>query len=254
MEIKMYDGKVVLVTGGTSGIGRATALAFGREGARVVVAGRREERGAEVVEEIKKAGGEAAFIKTDIMVPEEIESLFQAIIATYGRLDFAFNNAGTSTFNVPPAAKATLEDWDRVMDTNLRGTWLCMKDEIEQMLKQGGGVIVNTASVLGFSGEYGLSLYCASKHGILGLTKTAALECARKNIRINAICPGPILTEMLENTERFVPKMLERVAASTPMRRIGKPEEIAGAVLWLCSDEAAFMTGKELAIDGGQTI
>ncbi len=254
METKTFSEKVALVTGGTSGIGRATALAFGREGARVVIAGRREDRGRAVVEEIKKDGGEAVYIRTDISVGEEIERLFRNIMEIYGRLDIGFNNAGTTTPNVPPAAKATLEDWDRVIDTNLRGTWLCMKFEIGQMLKQGGGVIVNTSSVLGFRGEYGLSLYCASKHGILGLTKTAALECARKNIRINAVCPGPVMTEMLEGTVPFVPNMLEAIKAKTPMRRIGKPEEIAGAVLWLCSDEAAFMTGREIALDGGQTI
>ena len=254
LEIRMYEGKVVLVTGGTSGIGQATALAFGREGARVVIAGRREDRGHSVEEEIIKAGGDAVYIRTDVRLPKEIEGLFKAILDEYGRLDFAFNNAGASPPHMPPTAKVTLEDWDRVMETNLRGTWLCMKHEIAQMLKQGGGVIVNTASVLGFRGDAGLAIYCASKHGILGLTKTAALECAKKNIRINAICPGPIRTEMLESGVPFFPKMMEFIQERTPMKRIGKPEEIAGAVLWLCSDEAAFMTGKEISIDGGQTI
>ncbi len=250
----MFLAKVALVTGGTSGIGRAAALAFGREGAKVVIAGRRENLGNEVVEEIRNSGGEAAFVRTDVRKPEEIDHLFKTILEMYGRLDIAFNNAGASLPHIPTAAKTTLDEWNLVMETNMRGIWLCMKQEIAQMLKQGGGIIVNTASILGFSGEYGLTHYCASKHGILGLTKTAALEYARKNIRINAVCPGPIMTEMIESAVPFVPTMLGMLKNGTAMKRIGSPDEIAGAVLWLCSDEAAFMIGKEIAIDGGYTI
>lgn len=254
MEIKMFEGKIVLVTGGTSGIGRATAVAFGREGAKVIIASRRQNLGDEVVSEISKLGSEAVFIPTDVRKIEDIDRLFKIISDKYGRLDIAFNNAGVSLPHIPTAAKTTLDEWDLVMETNLRGIWLCMKQEISQMLKQGGGVIVNTSSILGFSGEYGLTHYCASKHAILGLTRTAALEYCGKNIRINAVCPGPIMTEMIETSVPFVPTMLDMLKNGTAMKRIGKSEEISGAVLWLCSDEAAFMIGREIAIDGGYTI
>ncbi len=251
MDIRIFEGKVALVTGATSGIGRATANAFAREGAKVVMAARREARGAEVAAEIQKNGGEAMFVKTDVRKPRDVDNLFDIILKKYGRLDFAFNNAGASTPNNPKTVKATMEDWDMVLETNLRGVWLCMKREIAQMLSQGGGVIVNTSSVLGINGEIGLSLYCASKHGILGLTKTAALEYASKNIRVNAVCPGGVMTEMIESAMQFQPKTIEYMSSITPMGRIGKPDELAGPVLWLCSDEAAFMTGRELVIDGG---
>ncbi len=254
MEIKRYDTKVVLVTGGTSGIGRATAVAFAREGAEVIIAARRENLGNEVVNEIKTHGGNAVFIKTDIRIPEEIDRLFKEIQTRYGRLDVAFNNAGLGSSTAPPAAKITEEEWDDILNTNLRGTWLCMKHEASVMLKQGGGVIVNTSSILGLTGEYGLASYCASKHGIIGLTKTAALEYAHKNIRVNAVCPGPIRTDMLEAPIVHFPKMMDMLIAKTPMRRIGEPEEIAGAVLWLASDASSFMTGKELVVAGGQGV
>ncbi|MEE9912052.1 MAG: glucose 1-dehydrogenase [Deltaproteobacteria bacterium] len=252
--MKRYDQRVVLVTGGTSGIGRATAVAFAREGGCVIIAARRENLGNEVVREIEAAGGKAVFIKTDIRVPAEIDRLFQEIQARYGRLDCAFNNAGLSSLGMPPTAKITEEEWDDIQNTNLRGTWLCLKHEVSQMLKQGGGVIVNTASVLGLTGEYGLASYCASKHGIIGLTKTAALEYAHKNIRINAVCPGPIRTEMMEAPMAQFPKMKDMLLAKTPMRRMAEPEEIAGAVLWLCSDASSFMTGKEMVVAGGQGV
>lgn len=254
MEIRRYDHKVVLVTGGTSGIGRATALAFAHEGAQVIIAARRENLGREIVDGITAQGGKAVFIKTDIRAPFEIDHLFQEIRDRFGRLDVAFNNAGLSSSTVPPAAKINEEEWDDILNTNLRGTWLCMKQEISMMLTQGGGVIVNTASILGMTGEYGLASYCASKHGVLGLTKTAALEYAHKNIRVNAICPGPIRTAMLEAPAVHFPKMMDMLLAKTPMKRIGEPDEIAGAVLWLASDESSFMTGKELVVAGGQGV
>lgn len=190
MDIKIFEGKVVLVTGGTSGIGRSTAVAFGKEGAKVIIAARRENLGNEAVEEIRNGGGEATFIRTDVRKPEEIDHLFKTIIEKFGRLDIAFNNAGASLPHIPTAAKTTLAEWDLVMETNMRGIWLCMKQEIPQMVKQGGGIIVNTASILGFSGEYGLTHYCASKHGILGLTKTAALEYAGKTSGSTPFAPA----------------------------------------------------------------
>lgn len=254
MDIKRYDHKVVLVTGGTSGIGRAAAAAFAREGGQVIIAARRENLGNEVVRDIESGGGKAIFVKMDIRVPSEIDRLFQEIRDRFGRLDVAFNNAGLSSSTVPPAAKITEEEWDDILNTNLRGTWLCMKQEVGMMLQQGGGVIVNTASILGMTGEYGLASYCASKHGIIGLTKTAALEYAHKNIRVNAVCPGPIRTAMLEAPAVHFPKMMDMLLAKTPMRRIGEPEEIAGAVLWLGSDASSFMTGKELVVAGGQGV
>jgi len=254
LEIGRFKNKVILVTGGTSGIGCATAKAFAAEGACVIIAARRETLGNEVVGEIKGKGGNAVFLKTDLRIPGDIDRLFSDITNRFGRLDCAFNNAGAGSATMPPAARIPEEEWDDILNTNLRGTWLCMQHELDIMLKQGGGVIVNTSSILGMTGEYGLAGYCASKHGILGLTKTAALEYAHKNIRVNAVCPGPIRTDMLEAPEAHLPRMKEMLLAKTPMRRIGEPEEIAGAVLWLCSDESAFMTGKELVVAGGQGV
>jgi NAD(P)-dependent dehydrogenase (short-subunit alcohol dehydrogenase family) len=254
LENKRFSDKVILVTGATSGIGRATAVAFAREGAQVIMAARRENLGREVADEISALGGKAVFIKTDIRNPDEIDHLFEAISKQYGRLDCAVNNAGLSSLTMPPATKIPEEEWDDILNTNLRGVWLCMKHEIGRMLKQGGGVIVNTASVLGLMGSSGLAAYCASKHGVIGLTKTAALEYAHKNIRINAICPGPIRTRMMEAPMEIYPNMLEMLLAKTPMKRMGESEEIAGAVLWLCSDESSFMTGKELVVAGGQGV
>jgi len=254
LEKKLFSGKIALVTGATSGIGRATAIAFAREGATVVLAGRREHLGREIQEKIEKKGGQAFYVKTDVRRVEDLDNLFTTIMKNYGRLDFAFNNAGVSLPHVPTTAKTTMEEWDLVMETNLRGIWLCMKHEIPIMLEQGGGVIVNTSSILGFTGEYGLSHYCASKHGILGLTRTAALEYCRKNIRINAVCPGPILTEMLEGAVPYVPNMMDMMKKGTAVKRVGMPEEVAGAVIWLCTDEAAFVIGQEIVVDGGYTI
>lgn len=251
LEKKMFEGKIALVTGMTAGMGRATAIAFAKEGATVAMAARREERGAEVEKEIAAFGGKSFFVKTDVRKPEEVENLFKTIVDRCGRLDFAFNNAGVSSPHNPIVTKYDDDEWDRIMETNLRGVWLCMKHEIDIMKKQGGGIIINTASILGVVGDWGLSHYCASKHASLGLAKTAALEYCKDNIRINTICPGPIMTEMLEKALPFMPKMLEIMTGKTALRRVGDPEEIAGAALWLCTDEAAFMIGKEIAIDGG---
>jgi NAD(P)-dependent dehydrogenase (short-subunit alcohol dehydrogenase family) len=249
-----FQDKVALVTGGNAGIGRAACIAFAREGARVVVAARRENTGKEVVDAIKKEGGEAVFIKTDVSRPQDIETLFKTALDKYGRLDCAVNNAGVSSPALKRFINYTMEEWDWTMNINLRGVWLCMQHEIRQMLAQGGGAIVNTASIAGVMTDFGLSVYCASKHGVMGLTKSAALEYAHKNIRVNAICPGYIQTPMLEEPWQTQPQIKDALLATIPMHRFGKPEEIASAILWMCSDDAAFMTGKEMLIGGGQTI
>ncbi len=251
--MKRFADKVVLVTGGNSGIGRATALAFARDGAKVVIAARRESLGQAVVEEIKKESGEAVFIKTDVTQQAEVKQLFSKIKEIYGQLDFAFNNAGV----MGPAKrmdKETMDTWDRVINTNLFGVWLCMRYEIQQMLSQGGGVIVNTASTAGVAGAPGSAIYSASKHGVIGLTKSIAAEFATKNIRINAVCPGPIKTDMIKELFDDKPPMEEIYRSTILMGRFGTPEEISGAVLWLCSNEASFMTGYSIVIGGGQTV
>ncbi|MBN1664144.1 MAG: SDR family oxidoreductase [Deltaproteobacteria bacterium] len=253
MNTKRFQDKVVLVTGGNSGIGRATAIAFAKEGAKVVIAARRETLGKEVVNEIENTGGEAVFIKTDVTVPGDIENLLKLIVEKFGRLDCAFNNAGTD-IPIKRTANATLDDFNTVINTNLKGVWLCMKYELPIMAQQRSGVIVNCSSVAGVRGDEGVSLYSASKHGVLGLTKAAALENAHRNIRVNAVCPGFIRTPMVEHMISQSPQMEENVLTKMPVGRLGKPEEIAGAVLWMCSDAASFMTGKEMVIGGGQAI
>lgn len=246
------DGKVAIVTGGGSGIGRATALAFAREGAKVVVADVVVAGGEQTVRLIKAAGGEAIFVKTDVAKGAEVEALVTKTIATYGRLDCAFNNAGIEG-QLTSTVEASEANWDRVIDINLKGVWLCMKHEIAQMLTQGGGAIVNTASAAGLIGIAGGSAYVASKHGVNGLTKTAALEYAKQGIRVNAVCPGVIRTPMVERGMVSNPQMMEAMVAVEPIGRLGKPEEIAEAVVWLCSDAASFVTGLPMAVDGGWT-
>jgi NAD(P)-dependent dehydrogenase (short-subunit alcohol dehydrogenase family) len=244
------DGKVALVTGGGSGIGRATALAFAREGAKVVVADVVVAGGEETVRLIKAAGGEATFVKADVAKAAEVEALVKKTVETYGKLDCAFNNAGIEG-EIAQTTDCTEENWNRVVDIDLKGVWLCMKYEIPYMLKQGSGAIVNTASVAGLVGFQGLPAYVAAKHGVNGLTKTAALEYAKSGIRVNAVCPGVIQTPMVERAFRANPQFGEAAAALEPVGRLGKPEEIAEAVVWLCSDAASFVTGLPMAVDGG---
>ena len=244
------DGKVALVTGGGSGIGRATALVFAREGAKVVVADIVVAGGEETVRLIKAAGGEAVFIKADVSKAAEVEALVKKTVETHGRLDCAFNNAGIEG-EVAQTPNCTEENWDRTIAINLKGVWLCLKYEIPQMLKQGGGAIVNTASVAGLVGFQGTPAYVASKHGVAGLTKTAALEYAKTGIRVNAVCPGVIHTPMVERAFSASPQMAEAAIAMEPVGRLGKPEEIAEAVVWLCSDAASFVTGLPMVVDGG---
>jgi NAD(P)-dependent dehydrogenase (short-subunit alcohol dehydrogenase family) len=247
---KELEGKVGLVTGGTSGIGRDTAVLFAKAGAKVVVAGRREVEGNETVELVRAVGGDALFVKADVSKAVEVEALVKKTVEKFGRLDVAFNNAGIEGVWVPIISQ-TEKDWDRTIDINLKGVWLCLKYELRQMLKQGGGgAIVNMSSIAGLMGSAGAATYVASKHGVIGLTKAAALENARNGIRVNVVCPAVIETAMGERI--FGAPELNKYAVSLhPLGRFGKPMEIAEAVVWMCSDRASFMTGQPLVLDGG---
>lgn len=249
--VVQFNGKVALVTGGASGIGRAAALAFARNGAKVVVADVLQTEGEETVALARAENTDAIFVPTDVSQRAAVEALVATAVDYYGRIDFAFNNAGIS------GPQAMLVDypeemWDRVIDINLKGVWLCMKYEIQQMLRQGGGVIVNTSSTTGQLGSRRVSPYVASKHGIVGLTKAAALEYARDNIRVNAVLPGTIHTPLIERLTGGDEHVLAQFAESEPVGRLGTPEEVASAVIWLCSDGASFVTGTSLAVDGGR--
>jgi NAD(P)-dependent dehydrogenase (short-subunit alcohol dehydrogenase family) len=243
-------GKVAIVTGGTSGIGRDTAVLFAKAGAKVVVAGRREAQGKETIDLIRAAGGEGLLVKTDVSRAADVLALVQKTVERFGRLDVAFNNAGIEG-SWSPIAEQSEEDWDSTIDINLKGVWLCLKYEIQQMLKQGGGgAIVNMASVAGFIGSAGAAAYCASKHGVMALTKSAALETARNGIRVNVVCPAVIETPMGERLWG-APEAKKFALGLHPIGRFGRPEEIADAVVWMCSDGASFMTGQSLVLDGG---
>ncbi|MBV8892595.1 MAG: SDR family oxidoreductase [Acidobacteriaceae bacterium] len=246
----LVEGKVMLVTGGGSGIGRATALKLAQEGATVMIGDYIQEGGERTVKMIKDGGGTASFIHADVSVADQVEAMVAKTVQTYGRIDGAFNNAGIEG-RMATTVETSEENFDRTIAINLKGVWLCMKYEIPQMLKLGGGAIVNTASVAGLVGIERLPAYNASKHGVVGLTRTAALEYAQKNIRVNCVCPGAIRTPM---TERIIDSggMSEQDAvAAEPVGRWGKPEEIAQAVVWLLSDSASFVTGHPLTVDGG---
>ena len=245
----LFKDKVALVTGGSSGIGRSAALAFAKEGAKVVVADVLVAEGEETVQMIKQTGGQAIFVKTDVTRPDEVEKLIQKTVEAYGRLDCAFNNAGISG-DVTPLTECTEENWDRVVNLDLKGVWLCMKYEIPQMTKQGGGAIVNTASIAGLTGQGNIA-YTASKHGVVGMTRTAALEFAQSGIRVNCVCPAAIYTPMVQKLIDTGPQMEQFLKDMQPMGRIGQPEEVAQAVIWLCSDAASFVTGHPLSVDGG---
>lgn len=247
---KDLNQKVALITGGTTGIGRDTAVLFARHGAKVVISGRREAEGKEAVALAKSAGGETIFVQSDVSKSADVQSLVKKTVDTFGRLDIAFNNAGIEGQWVP-LVEQTEENWDQVQNINLKGVWLSLKYEIQQMLKQGGGgAIVNMSSVAGLIGAAGAGVYIASKHGVLGLTKTAALEYAANGIRVNAVCPAVIETAMAERAFGD-PAVSKRMLAMHPLGRFGKPVEIAEAVLWMCSDKSSFMTGHEIVLDGG---
>ncbi len=250
---KRMEGKVALVTGGSAGIGRAAALAFAEEGAKVVIADVAVEGCRNTAAEIRDGGGEARCIEADVSKADQVEAMIAETIATYGQLDYAFNNAGIEGEQAP-TGESTQENWDRVIGINLTGTWLCMKYEIQKMLEQGGGAIVNMSSVAGVIGYANIPAYTASKHGVIGLTKAAALEYATQGIRVNAVCPGVIYTEMIERFTGGNEEAEKQMAASAPMKRMGEPQEIAAAVIWLCSDAASFVTGHSMIIDGGMVI
>jgi NAD(P)-dependent dehydrogenase (short-subunit alcohol dehydrogenase family) len=248
---------VALVTGGSSGMGQAAALQFAKQGAKVVVAARRETAGNQTVEQIRQLGGEASFVQTDVSQPAAIEALIQNTIARYGRLDYAFNNAGTEGV-FAPVTQLTEENWDHTINTNLKAVWLCLKYEIEHLIKQGtGGAIVNTSSWLAKGALIGSTIYSASKAGLDGMVRAAALECAQHGIRVNNVNPGIIDTEMFRRfgnpddpNDPVVPTFTHHI----PMKRLGSSEEVAEAVVWLCSDAATYITGQTILVDGGFAI
>ncbi|MCX5990729.1 MAG: SDR family oxidoreductase [Chloroflexi bacterium] len=247
--MRRLEGRTALATGGASGIGQATALAFAREGAKVVIADVNVDGGNATLRMVREIGGEAIFVRTDVRRADEVEALVNEVVKTYGRLDCAFNNAGI--IGKPTSAvECTEENWDKVISTNLKGVFLCMKYEIPYMIRQGHGAIVNTASVAGLIGVQRNAAYVASKHGIAGLTKAAAIDYARSGIRINAVCPGFIRTAMLGLLEAK-PEREARCVSMEPIGRLGRPEEVAEAVVWMCSDAASFVTGHLMAVDGG---
>jgi NAD(P)-dependent dehydrogenase (short-subunit alcohol dehydrogenase family) len=248
-----FEGKVAFVTGAASGIGRAAALAFAREGAGVAVADVSEQGNQETARMIEQRGGRALALHCDMTRAEEVKAALHGTVEAFGRLDVAFNNAGIEPRKPAATADYAEEEWERIIDANLRGVFLCMKHEIPLIL-EGGGAIVNTSSGAGVVGIKGSPAYTAAKHGVIGLTRAAALDYAARNLRINAICPGYIDTPMMGRFTGGTPEGRAKVIAQEPIGRMGKPEEIAAAVVWLCSDEAAFMVGHAMVIDGGQTV
>jgi NAD(P)-dependent dehydrogenase (short-subunit alcohol dehydrogenase family) len=251
--MKILESKVALVTGGTSGIGRATAIAFGAAGAKVVFSGRRETEGEDTANLIRQAGADCLFVRSDVSSEADIQALVQKTIATYGKLDCAFNNAGIQG-SMNPLHEQSVEDFDKLMAINVRGLFLSMKYEIQQMLTQGSGAIVNNSSVGGLFGISGLSPYTASKHAVMGLTRAAALDYAKQGIRINAVNPGSIATERLGLFADDMGITTDDFAAMSPMGRLGQAEEISQSVVFLCSDAASYITGQPLVIDGGYTV
>jgi NAD(P)-dependent dehydrogenase (short-subunit alcohol dehydrogenase family) len=249
MENK-FAGKVALVTGGSFGIGQAAAVAFARHGAKVVVADWMEDKDQETLKQIKNIGGESIFVSCDVSKIDQVKAMIDKTVKHFGRLDFAFNNAGIEGI-MAPSHECTEENWDKTVAINLKGVWMCMKYEIPLMLKQGKGAIVNCASIAGLVGFPGLPAYVATKHGVVGLTKTAALENAKQNVRVNAVCPGVIKTSMIDRITGKDKVVEKQYTDMEPVGRMGQPTEVAEAVVWLCSDEASFVTGHAMTVDGG---
>ena len=247
---KRFEGKTAFITGAASGIGRATAAAFAAEGARIVITDRDEAALQETAEHVKTFAGEVLAITCDVSKPEQVEASVAEAVKAFGRIDCAFNNAGVEN-KAAPLHEIELEEWDRILNINLRGTFVCMKHEIAQMVHQGGGVVVNTSSGAGIRGVAGGASYAASKHGMIGMTKSAALDYAKQNIRVNCVLPGNIATPMMD---RFTGGDIQKAIDLEPIGRLGKPEEIAEAVLWMCSDLGGFMTGASIVVDGGWSL
>ena len=248
--VYLTKDKVALVTGAGSGIGRAAARIFAREGAKVAAADVNRASAEETVGMIREAGGEAFGLQADVSKAAEVETMVDAVVGTYGRLDCTFNNAGIEGV-LASTADYTEADWAPVIAVNLTGVWLCMKYEIPRLLETGGGAIVNTSSAAGLLGAPRMPAYVASKHGVIGLTKTAALEYAKSGVRVNAVCPGVIDTSMVGRLKERRPRMFEKIVRGEPIGRIGQPEEIAETAVWLCSDAASFVTGHAMSVDGG---
>jgi len=249
---RQFENKVVLITGGTSGIGRVTAVAFAKEGAKVVVSGRRKAEGAETVTLVEKAGGQGLFVQADVSDEEQVKKLVQTTVEHFGRLDIAFNNAGVEG-ELAPLTDAKVETYNKVFDINVKGVFLSLKYEIPAMLKTGGGAIVNTSSVAGHIGLPGASIYIASKHAVEGLTKTAALEFGKQGIRVNAVAPAVIETDMVDRFAGKEGPQRDYLASLHPIGRVGQTREISDVVLFLCSDGASFITGTSILVDGGLT-
>lgn len=249
----LVDGKIALVTGAGSGIGRASALVFAKEGAKVMVADMMVESGEETVKMIKESGGTASFIKADVSQESEVHMMVAKTVETYGRLDCAVNNAGIDG-DTALTADCTKDNWDRVIGINLSGVFLGLKYQIPQMQKQGGGAIVNIASTMGIVAHQNVPAYVASKHGVVGLTKSTALGYVKENIRVNAVCPGNTRTAILDHVMKEMPEIYETLMAATPIGRLAEPEEIANAIVWLCSDAASYTTGHAMVVDGCYSI
>jgi NAD(P)-dependent dehydrogenase (short-subunit alcohol dehydrogenase family) len=247
-----FTGKVALVTGATSGIGRDTAVAFAREGAKVVITGRRTEAGRKTIELMRSAGGEGIFVQADVSKEPDVEAVVSQVIGTYGRLDIALNNAGVEG-GLGPITSLTEAQWDETININLKGTWLSLKHEIAAMLKTGGGSIINISTIAGIVGMAGASIYGTSKAGVIGLTRCVAIEYAKAGIRVNVVSPGAIQTEMFDRFTGNSDEAKASFAGTHPMGRVGTTDEVSGTVLWLASDAASFITGQNIAVDGGYT-